>query len=571
MTSAPLYATTTITQTTTTTAPPTLEIISEAVGESFVHYLNKLDQIPGGQIILRYIRLSYKNDPVRSLFELALFIFAVHYFLLSKKKENKSELVRFLKLEMDELINDWEPEPLIDEVTPLEEWQVASIPVVQGHNASHVTLLSGQRALNLASYDFLSLNESKAVQAAAKLSISTAGVGACGPPNFYGTQDVHVKLEENLAHFLQTEQLILYGQDFVTAGSVIPAYLKRGDLCVVDSGVNLAIQKALIVSRCNIEWYEHNDMDHLQSILEDLKTTLDKEPIRRRFIVTEGLFLNTGDIAPLPRIVELKNQFKYRLFLDESLSIGVLGANGRGLVEHFNVPRLEVSITIGSLATSFASSGGFCAGVKKMIQHQRISSNAYVFSASLPPYLAKVSSQAIHEIMKNSINGSELVSNLHQRTKHAYNKILKISPKYITVTSDETSPIVHISLTQSYRKTLGLPAFYGNTHFLNTGKQARTLNEFNRYYNLESYLLQKIVDQVLLESNILITRSKTMLEHENLPVISPQLLVMVNVGTTLKELDLLVQTLETVINKTCRQLGSEGALLSIESEVINYK
>ena len=76
---------------------------------------------------------------------------------------------------------------------------------------------------------------------------------------------------------------------------------------MVDSGVNIALQKALIVSRADIEWYDHNDVDHLEQILSQLKPVLDRQkPIRRRFIITEGLFANSGDIANLPRIVELK-------------------------------------------------------------------------------------------------------------------------------------------------------------------------------------------------------------------------------------------------------------------------
>ena len=101
--------------------------------------------------------------------------------------------------------------------------------------------------------------------------------------------------------------------------------------------------------------------------------------------------------------------------MDESLSIGVLGGTGKGLPEHYGVSRDEISITIGSMANSFASSGGFCVGVNPMVHHQRISSNAYVFSASLPPYSAKVTSQAIRNFgtrklgsdhWKIEINGS---------------------------------------------------------------------------------------------------------------------------------------------------------------------
>lgn len=560
----PVYTTTVVTA--TTTVAPTLELILVAVQNLFVHYLNKLELVPGGQIILRYIRSSYKNDPVRLLFELALFVFAVHYFLLAKRKENKSEIVKFLRREIDELVGDWEPEPLVTAVPPLERWQLALIPAVQGPNGSHVRLCGHDAdVVNLALYDFLLLNEDPSVRGAAAGVIATAGVGACGPPNFYGLQDVHVRLEEDLARFLGTEQAILYGQDFMTAALVLPAFMKRGDLCVVDSGVNLAIQKALIVSRCNIEWFEHNDTAHLAQILAELKPTLDREPLHRRFIVTEGVFLNLGDVCPLPAIVELKNRYKYRVFLDESMSIGALGLHGRGVAEHFGVARLEVAITIGSFATAFASLGGFCAGERPMVQHQRINSSAYTFSASLPPYLAKALLQAIKRIELLL-----LIAELHQRVGQVHRQ-LATALAFFHVTSNAASPVVHLTLAAAYRKRLGLPQFYGSTHFLTTGKQARALNEFDRCYNLESFLLQTIIDGVLREAHILVSRSKTILEQENLPLTPPHLLVMVNAGVSLKELELLAHTLATVANKVCAAVSSEAQLAALEPQLLQYK
>ncbi|ABN68049.2 serine palmitoyltransferase component [Scheffersomyces stipitis CBS 6054] len=567
--------TTTTTTTTTTTLAPTWDLVEATIAENFVRYLDSLGNLPGGQIILRYIKSSYKNDPIRSLFELALFIFALNYFLSSKKKENKSELVKFSQREIDELCDEWVPEPLIKELSDLEKWQMYSIPTIEGHNGSHVTI-NNKKVVNLASSDFLNLNESESVKEAAKSTISNTGVGACGPPNFYGTQDVHVRLEEDIAKYLDGENSILYGQDFVTAGSVIPAFLKRGDLCVVDSGVNFAIQKALIVSRCNIEWYDHNDMDHLEEILTEIKPVMDKQrPIRRRFIVTEGLFANSGDVVNLPRIIELKNKFKYRLFLDETLSIGVLGATGKGVVEHYGVPREEISITIGSMAMSFASSGGFCVGANPMVLHQRIQSIAYVFSASLPPYAAKVASQAIKEITSNlNADGSSvIVSQLQKKVTFAYEKLVSLSKssKFFEVASGPHSPIIHLALNTQYREELNLPTLYGSPVFLSTGKPSKFLNEFDDYYNIESFLLQKVIDYVLDHSSTLISRSKLILEHENLPVLAPRLQIYINNGVTTEELSRLVQILPIAFNEVLKNVDSELKLISLNSEIGNYK
>lgn len=566
--------TTTTTATETLSIPPTFELVAASLSENFLHYLNKLDNLPGGQIILRYLKSSYKNDPVRSLFEFALFVFACKYFLSSKRKENKADVVRLSNREIDELCQEWQSEPLVENVTDLQAWELKSIPRVKGMNGSHIHLenIQGQ-VVNLASNDFLNLNESETIHESAKATIRNVGVGACGPPNFYGTQEIHIRLEEDLAEYLDGEQAILYGQDFVTAGSVIPAFLKRGDLCVVDSGVNLAIQKALIVSRCDIEWYEHNNMDHLEEVLTELKPVLDKQkPVKRRFIITEALFANSGDLALLPRLVELKNKFKYRLFVDETLSIGVLGKTGKGLSQHYGIPRSEIAITIGSLALSFASSGGFCVGVKPMVHHQRIQSIAYVFSASLPPYCARTASRAIEEITQNlDLEGnSKLIVNLHEKTSFLYGILSKKLPRFASVISNSASPIIHISLTTQFRKQLSLPEYYGSVQFLNTGKASKHVNQFNHRYNLESFILQKIVDAVLLNSNILITRTKRTFEHENLPVLNPHLMIFVNNGVSIDELSKLAEILNLAIDNVCSKISNEQDLLNLEYEITKY-
>lgn len=587
MASSIIVTTTTTTTTTTATAiaqqhysalplSAAWELLSSTFQEDFVTALNNLEYIPGGSIILRYIKSSYQNDPIRSLLEFCLVLFALSYFLSSKKKENKSELVRFSRKEIDELCDEWEPAPLVNEVTELENWELKSVPEIIGQNGAHVKL-NNKTTVNLASQDFLNLNENDRIKESARVEIRSAGVGACGPPNFYGTQDVHVRLEEDLARYLDSEQAIIYGQDFVTAGSVIPAFLKRGDLCVVDSGVNIALQKALIVSRADIEWYDHNDVDHLEQILSQLKPVLDRQkPIRRRFIITEGLFANSGDIANLPRIVELKNKYKYRLFLDESLSIGVLGGTGKGLPEHYGVSRDEISITIGSMANSFASSGGFCVGVNPMVHHQRISSNAYVFSASLPPYSAKVTSQAIREILAPenldpTTGKSKLMVQLHKKTVDVYDRLeaaLEKLPMHIV--SSPQSPMIHLRLREKVREQLNLPLMYGNSTFITTGKPAKLLNEFDEYLNLESFILQKVIDYVLEHEGILITRSKLILEHENLPVLPPHLLIMINIGVKEEELDRVVEVLPKAIENVFSNIKSEEDLLQLRDELVNY-
>ncbi|QEL62284.1 hypothetical protein CJJ09_004458 [Candidozyma auris] len=375
---------------------------------------------------------------------------------------------------------------------------------------------------------------------AARQTINSAGVGACGPPNFYGTQDAHVRLEEDLARYLNTESAILYGQDLVTAGSVIPAFLKRGDLAVVDSGVNQAIQKALIVSRCDIVWYKHNDIDHLEQVLGELK-----------------VFWRTRShcLAKLPAIVALKNKYKYRLFLDETLSIGTIGKLGRGVCEHFDIDRDEISITIGSLANAFSSSGGFCA------------------DAALPPYSARVGSEAI-KLISEDVTGdgeSRLLQVLHQLLRQAYDKLtdnLKDS-KYFEVKSSRWSPIIHLGFKDEYRNVLELPEVYGNNVLLTTGKPSKKQNPFNVKYTLECYILQKIINATLSKDHVLLNRTRIVYEQENLPVLSPRLLIHLNIGVTWEELSAVLDDLPSVMNAICKEVESPADLDRLYNEMIS--
>lgn len=560
----------------TTTLPPTLDSITSTLSDTFVHYLNYLGKLPGGDYLLWYIKASYKDDPIRSLFELMLFIFGVRYFLMSKRKENKSELVKFSQREIDELIDDWNPTELVEEVGDLENWQLKSIPQIEGHNGSRIKLMNltkGENVLNFAINDYLSLSRNETIRQKAKEVISTTGVGACSAPNFYGTQEVHVRLEEDISSFMHTDNSIIYGQDFITSTSVLPAFVKRGDLCVVDSGVNLAIQKALVVSRCDISWYNHNDMEHLHSVLKELKPSLDKQKqIQRRFIVTEGIFDNTGELVNLPELVKLKNQYKYRVFLDETNSIGVLGNYGRGVTEHFGIDNKEIEIIVGSMAKSFGSSGGFCTGTKQMIHHQRLSSLAYVFSASLPPYSAKVTSTAIEEVLKLENGKSILVGQLQHLINYTFNNLLKglKSSSYIEIVNDSSSPTIHLALKNSYRESIGLPQYYGNVEFVRTGKRAKFNNEVDEHYLLENFILQKIIDEVLKSKNILITRSKLILEHENLPIRRPRLLILVSTGFSEDDIDMLTSGLGDIVDDVCKSIRNANDLINLKQEMISY-
>jgi serine palmitoyltransferase len=149
---------------------------------------------------------------------------------------------------------------------------------------------------------------------------------------------------------------------------------------------------ALTLSRSTVFFFKHNDMTDLRSILasiaeDDVLRKRDSKQ-QRRFIVVEGLYRNTGNICPLPELVQIKAEFCYRLIVDESLSFGVLGKTGRGVTDHFSLPATAVDILTVAMDTALASVGGVCLGTREIVDHQRLAGAGYCFSASAPPFLS---------------------------------------------------------------------------------------------------------------------------------------------------------------------------------------
>jgi len=210
-----------------------------------------------------------------------------------------------------------------------------------------------------------------------------------------------MKTEADIASCLGTEGCIVYAQAFSTISSVIPAFCKRGDIIVADRAVNYSIRKGFQASRSQIKYFEHNNMEDLERVLQKVIKDQSRKPLTRRFIVTEGLSENVGDCVDLRKLIELKQRYKFRLILDETWSFGVLGRHGRGLTEAQNVDPTQVDMLIGSLAGPLCAGGGFCAGTTDVVEHQRITAASYTYSAALPAMLATTACETLNLLQSN--------------------------------------------------------------------------------------------------------------------------------------------------------------------------
>lgn len=389
------------------------------------------------------------------IIETFLIVFVV-YITLVKRDRPKGKVVKLSEREIDELCDEWTPEPIIPPNSKVDLDQAKPIGVVEATPDTHLKLQGHARPVfNLATFDFLGLGSRQELKDVAIQTLTKYGCGSCGPRGFYGTIDTHEKLEKDIAEMMGTPDSITFSDTEATSSSVLPAFAKRGDLIVMDEGCNDSLLVGANLARCTVLYYKHNDLADLERVLEGVRQA-DKKANRgsdcqRRYVVTEALFRNHGDMIELPRIVELCEKYFFRLFLDESFSFGVLGKSGRGITEHFGMKVSDVAIICSSLAGSAAGVGGFSTGSQEVVDYQRINSAGYVFSASAPPFTSACCSESIR-IMKNE---PQLFTKLRDNAHLAHTTLATGTKNVFAISKDDFSPILHLRVRPELLASVG--------------------------------------------------------------------------------------------------------------------
>jgi len=254
------------------------------------------------------------------------------------------------------------------------------------------TIIDNRKVVSFCSNNYLGLASCDNVKAAVINSVSRYGTGAGGSRLLSGNFDVHNQLEQTIARFKKEESAITFSAGFMANLGVVSAVLDllplipRNPFC--GSGIILSdeLNHASIIDACRfsnakVVVYNHSDMDHLESFLRKYRRN-------RKMIVTDGVFSMDGDIAPLDKIYALSKKYNSMVLVDDAHSTGILGDNGRGTSEHFNLPQDESLITMGTFSKSLGAVGGFIAGNKDLIRYLRVASRPYMFSAAMPPATA---------------------------------------------------------------------------------------------------------------------------------------------------------------------------------------
>jgi len=254
-------------------------------------------------------------------------------------------------------------------------------------------MVDGKKMIMVGSNNYLGLTSHPKVKKAALEAVKKYGSGCSGSRFLNGTLDIHEKLEERLAQFMRKEAVQVFSTGFLTNVGTIATMVNRKDYVITDRSDHASIVDACRLSFGNVVKFKHNDMSDLKRVLGSCSDNAGK------LIVVDGVFSMEGDIANLPEIVNLAKQFQARVMVDDAHSIGVLGENGRGTAEHFNLED-EVDMVMGTFSKSFASLGGFLASSERVINYIKHFSRALIFSASPPP-AAVAACLAALEIIEN--------------------------------------------------------------------------------------------------------------------------------------------------------------------------
>ena len=236
----------------------------------------------------------------------------------------------------------------------------------------------GRELIMLGSNNYLGLTNHPEVKEEASLALAVYGTGCAGSRLLNGTLDIHAQLEARLAEFMGRSSALVFSTGFQVNLGVLSCLIGRSDIAFLD-----ALDHACIIDGCRLGFgrhykYRHNDLADLEKKLAAAAED------KGKLIVVDGVFSMEGDLAELPGLVRLKNQYGTRLMVDDAHGLGVFGENGRGTAEHFGLEH-EIDLIMGTFSKSLAAIGGFVVGDDQVIEHIRHEARSEIFSAAPPP------------------------------------------------------------------------------------------------------------------------------------------------------------------------------------------
>lgn len=301
--------------------------------------------------------------------------------------------------------------------TPLEDRLTSNLTDLErAHLRIHLTVLespqepvvtiAGRRLINLSSNNYLGLCSHPDLKRASIEAVEKWGVGAGAVRTIAGTLTLHQQLEERLARFKGVEATLVLQSGFATNQAVINTLTREGDLIFSDELNHASIIDGCRLSKARTIRWPHKDVGALEEALE-------KNPTEGlALVITDGVFSMDGDIAPLPRIVEVAARYGAAVMVDDAHASGVLGKNGKGSVNHFGLDG-RVPVQVGTLSKAWGAMGGYAAGSGNLREAMINAARPFLFSTSHPPAVAASLIAALDQVERTP----ELIVRLWANTR----------------------------------------------------------------------------------------------------------------------------------------------------------
>lgn len=251
-----------------------------------------------------------------------------------------------------------------------------------------VTMADGTKVLMFGSNSYLGLSDDPRLKEAAIEAIKKYGTSCSGSRFLNGTLDIHEELEAKLAKFVGKDEAVTYSTGFQVNLGVVGCLGFRGGFIFLDALDHACIIDGSRLSFSEVRKFRHNDMGDLEKRLWLTPKNANK------LIVVDGVYSMEGDLAPVPRLIELCKKYNASLMIDDAHGLGVFGENGSGTASHFGLTK-DVDLIMGTFSKSFGSLGGFIAGDHAVINYLKHNSRSLIFSASMTPAAVAAASKAL--------------------------------------------------------------------------------------------------------------------------------------------------------------------------------
>src|SRR5437868_14360451 len=269
-----------------------------------------------------------------------------------------------------------------DQLNELRAKGVApKLRVLEGEQKA-VCTFDGREVINLASNNYLGLTTHKALRKAALEAVKKYGAGAGAVRTIAGTMKLHMELEEQIARFKNVEACVVFQSGFTANAGTVSAVLGKEDFIISDQLNHASIIDGARLSRAKILVFNHKDVAHAEQQLASVK-----DQPGRKLLITDCVFSMDGDIGPLPGLCDVAEKYGAIMMVDDAHASGVLGRNGRGTIDHFNVHG-RVDIQVGTLSKAIGALGGYVCGTRDLIDFLYHRARPFLFSTSHPPSVA---------------------------------------------------------------------------------------------------------------------------------------------------------------------------------------